>query len=75
MKKLSLLILATLLSLAVMWSVLSLYQFYADGQSLSYWHYMGSINKVKLIDLAISLLPVVFLLFYYTFKKKVDKTV
>lgn len=57
-----------LFTIAFLWGVLSLDEFYKDGQSLPLWYYTKQITTDKLIDLSISLIPVPIML-YYAFKK------
>lgn len=57
-----------LFAIVFLWGVLSLDEFYKDGQSLPIWYYFKSISTDKLIDLSISLIPAPIML-YYAFKQ------
>lgn len=66
--------LGLILILLVGWSVLSLNEFYADGQAQSLWYYFKNSNNEKLKGLIPFLIPAAVMLIYELFIKKQQST-
>lgn len=70
MKRRNALIIGLLLVLILGWSVLSLNEFYADGQAKSLWFYFKTTSSEKVEGLIPFLIPAAVMLIYELFIKK-----